>query len=202
MKVIGLCGGSGSGKGMVALYLSEYGYKHIDTDAVYHRITSYLSPCVKELSDAFGTSIIKNGRLDRAELFKLVFTEDKTGLKRGVLNSITHKHILERTQALIEQYRNDGVVGVLVDAPLLFESGFDKLCSSVICVIANENIRIERIMARDRISREKAFVRVRSQLPSDYLMERSEYCIVNNGTAGELEREVALLVEKLNNKEN
>ncbi len=202
MKVIGLCGGSGSGKGMVALYLSEYGYKHIDTDAVYHRITSYLSPCVKELSDEFGMSIIKNGRLDRAELFRIVFTEDKTGLKRGRLNSITHKHILERTRALIEQYRTDGAPAVLVDAPLLFESGFDKLCSSVICVVADENIRIKRIMERDGISRDKAFVRVRSQLPSDYLTERSDYCIVNNGTAEELMHAVAQLAEKLNKKEN
>ncbi len=202
MKVIGLCGGSGSGKGMVALFMSEYGYKHIDTDAVYHRITSYLSPCVKELCDEFGMSIVKSGRLDRAELFRIVFAEDKTGLLRGRLNAITHKHILERTNALIEQYRNEGAKGVLVDAPLLFESGFDKLCSSVICVIADENIRIQRIMERDGISRDKAFVRIRSQLPADYLMERADYCIMNNGRAEDLEREVASLAEKLNEKEN
>ena len=197
MKVIGLCGGSGSGKGMVALCFAEHGFKHIDTDAVYHRITSYLSPCVIELRDEFGDSIIKNGRLDRQELFRIVFKEDTTGLKRGRLNSITHKHILERTEKLIEQYRNEGAKAVLVDAPLLFESGFDKLCSRVICVIADENIRIERIMARDGISHDKAFVRVRSQLPSDYLIERSDYCIMNNGAVDELRSEVASVAEKI-----
>ena len=200
MKIIGLCGGSGSGKGMAALYFAERGYKHIDTDAVYHRITSYLSPCVKELSDEFGNSIIKNGRLDRAELFRIVFKDDNTGLKRGRLNAITHKHILERTEKLIEQYREEGVSAVLVDAPLLFESGFNILCSSVICVVADENIRIERIMARDGISRDKAFVRVRSQLPSDYLIERSDFCIVNNGTADELRQEVLKVAEKIENE--
>ncbi len=186
MKVVGLCGGSGSGKGTVAKILSEIGFRHIDTDAVYRTLTSYCSVCVRELMEAFGKDIFKDGRLDRQLLFKIVFGEDQSGEKRRTLNNITHRHIRERTEALIEKYRAEGASAVLVDAPLLFESEFDKLCSSVICVVAEEKIRINRIMARDGIDFNKALLRIRTQLPDDYLITRSDYSIENNGTEKEL----------------
>ena len=186
MQVIGLCGGSGSGKGTVARLLSELGFCHIDTDAVYRTLTAYCSPCVRELMDSFGKDVFKGGKLDRALLFKRVFESEESGERQRLLNKITHKHILERTVSLIEKYRAEGAAAVLVDAPLLFESEFDKLCSSVICVVADENIRIERIIARDGIEYMQARMRIRSQLPDSYLIERSNYCIENNGTEEEL----------------
>ena len=73
MEIIGLCGGSGSGKGTVAKIFCEYGFKHIDTDAVYHTLTSYPSPCLRELADAFGMEILKGGKLDRTKLAEMVF---------------------------------------------------------------------------------------------------------------------------------
>lgn len=199
MKVIGLCGGSGSGKGTVARILSDLGFCHIDTDAVYHTLTSFPSPCVRELIDAFGEGIFKDGRLDRSALFKIVFEGEDIGEKQRLLNRITHKHIKERTIALIEKFKGEGKEAVLVDAPLLFESEFDKLCSSVICVVAEENIRINRIVERDGIEFMKARMRIRSQLPNDYLISRSDYVIENNGTEEELKLATVAIGKKILN---
>ena len=200
MEIIGLCGGTGSGKGSVAMYLSEYGFKHIDTDAVYHKLISYPSPCVRELVDEFGKGILKNGKLDRTELWRTVFAEEGSGEKKRTLNRITHKHILAKTNELIEKYRSEGAEFVLVDAPLLFESDFDKICSSVICVCADENIRLERIIKRDGIDHLRARMRIKAQLPDSYLVERSDYAVYNNGTEEELENEVKRVASLILNK--
>lgn len=200
MKIVGLCGGSGSGKGTVAKIFCEYGFMHIDTDAVYHTLTSYPSPCLRELADAFGIDIIKGGKLDRAKLSRIVFSGDGSAERRQILNSIAHKHVLEKTKSLIEKNKEDGAIGVIVDAPLLFEASFDRLCSSVICVVADENIRIKRIMSRDKITEKQAFLRIRTQLPDSYLKERSDYCIENNGSEDELRDNVFPIIKELINK--
>ena len=116
------------------------------------------------------------------------------------MNTIAHKHILEKTKALIEKYKSDGAIGVIVDAPLLFESSFDRICSSVICVVADENIRIKRIISRDGISEKQAFLRIRTQLPDSYLKEKSDYSINNNGSEEELRDNVFCIIKKLINK--
>ena len=200
MEIIGLCGGSGSGKGMVSSIFAERGFKHIDTDAVYHFLTSFPSPCLRELADAFGMQIIKNGKLDRKALGKIVFSEDATGEKRKTLNSISHRHILTRTRELIAKYETEGAIGVVVDAPLLFESSFDRICTSIVCVVADEKIRISRIMERDGITGQSAYLRIRTQLPDDYLIQRSDYCIENNGTVEELRDATLSVINKLINK--
>lgn len=200
MEIIGLCGGSGSGKGMVAMLLSEYGFKHIDTDAVYHKLISYPSPCVRELVDEFGLGIMKGGKLDRTELWRTVFGDTGSGEKKRALNRITHKHILDKTLELIEKYKEEGASYVLVDAPLLFESSFDRICTQIICVVADENIRKKRIMERDGIDDLRARMRLKSQLPDSYLTERSDYIIKNNGTPEELEQEVRAVANLILNK--
>ena len=199
MKIVGLCGGSGSGKGAVAKIFAEYGFVHIDTDALYHTMTSYPSPCLRELADAFGNEIISNGKLDRKVLANLVFSGEGSGERRQTLNSIAHKHIREKTKSLIEKYKNEGAIGVVIDAPLLFESSFDKLCTYVICVIADENIRMERIIKRDEITGKQAFLRIKTQLPDSYLVENSDYTITNNGTEEELRDATFEVVKKLIN---
>ena len=75
MKIIGLCGGSGSGKGAVCDLFLELGIPSIDTDALYHKMTSSDSPCLRALAEEFGASIIDvHGKLDRAVLRGIVFS--------------------------------------------------------------------------------------------------------------------------------
>lgn len=194
MKVIGMCGGSGSGKGVACSFFAELGIKIIDTDKVYHTITSSDSECLRELSFTFGTSIIENGKLNRRALADIVFSS-RDRLK--LLNSIAHKHILSEVRRIIERYRNEGAVGVIVDAPLLFESGFDKECDATLAVCASTETRISRIIKRDNISKEMAIKRIQSQKSDEWLKMNCDYYIDNDSTTDSLKAEVYDIAKKI-----
>lgn len=197
MKVVGLCGGSGSGKGTVALLFEEYGFKSIDTDRLYHEMTSYMSPCLLELIDAFGDGIVKDGQLCRPTLREMVFKDTDNTSALSLLNSITHKHIKIETEALLSKYECEGTLAVLIDAPLLFESGFDKMCSSVIAVVADSEIRLDRIIKRDGIARDEAEKRINSQISDSKLIEKSDYIIVNDGDLDTLRERAGAVAEQI-----
>lgn len=200
MKVIGLCGGSGSGKGMVSEIFSVFGIPSIDTDKVYHELTSKPSECLTALTNEFGEGILDSeGALNRKALSELVFGDGVCASRRKTLNSITHKYVLDRTREILANYEALGAKAAIVDAPLLFESGFDKECDIIIAVIADMNIRIDRIMLRDDISETKATLRVKTQLPDDYLISRSDYVINNSTSLDALEEAVSDIANKILN---
>lgn len=188
MKVIGLCGGSGSGKGLVCRFFDESGIKSIDTDKVYHDLISKDSECTRELISFFGEGISSYSGIDRKKLREVAFSSDED-LRQ--LNRITHKHILAKVRTMIEEYKKQGCPGVIVDAPVLFESGFDSECDLTICVIADEKTRIERIISRDGISYESAKARIDAQISNDELIRKCTYSIENNSTEQELSKRVA-----------
>jgi dephospho-CoA kinase len=126
MKVIGLCGGSGSGKGLVCKILSEYSVPNIDTDGLYREMTSGDSPCLRALRNEFGESIIgADGSLDHSVLRNIVFSSADSRERRARLNEIAHGYIRDEARNIISQYRERGAEAIVVDAPLLYESGFD-----------------------------------------------------------------------------
>ena len=194
MIVIGLCGGSGSGKGTVSKIFLEYGIPSIDTDAVYHNITSYNSPCLRALSIEFGEDIIADGnRLDRKKLGSIVFTS-KDRLKR--LNEITHRYILNEVRNSLLEYEKEGRMAAIVDAPLLFESGFNEECDLTVCVISDEEKRISRIVDRDGITYETAKKRIGTQINDTELVNLCDYVITNNDDIPSL-RSQTLRIAKL-----
>ena len=198
MKIVGLCGGSGSGKGTVAELFSEYGIPSIDTDAVYHDITSSSSPCLDALSLEFGVGILTaNGALDRKKLSDVVFFGEDSKRKREKLNVISHKYVLKETRKLLLEYEKRGSKAALVDAPLLFESGFDKECDFIIAVVADKSVRIKRITKRDGIDENSAKRRIDSQLTDEYLKERADFIIENSGNIIELKSKIENIVVKI-----
>ena len=199
MKVIGLCGGSGSGKGTVAALLEKYRIPSIDTDAIYHEITSKKSDCLDELVLEFGEEILIDGSsLNRKALANIVFAVPNSD-KVSLLNKITHKYVLAEVRKNIAALEKSGFSAVLVDAPMLFESGFNSECHKVIGVLADHKIRVARIMERDKISYDAAQRRISSQLSDEYLQEKCDYTIVNNGDISVLSRAVDKLAEKILN---
>ena len=195
MIVIGLCGGSGSGKGKVAEIFASLGVPSIDADLVYRDLTVSNSPLVKKLSDRFGDSITdETGALDRAALSKIVFS-DKKALED--LNKISHEHILAETERRISELSKIGYRYVIFDAPLLFESGFDKKCDVTICVVADRELRIRRIIIRDSISRQRAEARIAAQLSDEFLIGKCDYVIYNNDSEDSLHKEVASIANKI-----
>lgn len=198
MKVIGLCGGSGSGKGVVSGLFGKFNIPVIDTDLVYKEITSYNSECMKALVAIFGNSVQNtDGSLNRARMRELVFADANSQENRSCLNEITHSYVLSETEKRIEWYKKEGYSAVIADVPLMFESGFDKKCDVLIAVTADKETRISRIILRDGIDRKQAEARIASQIPSTKLSEMVDYVIENNGDLGSLEIKVDEIHKKI-----
>ncbi len=180
--ILGLTGPSGAGKSVVAQRLRVvHGFAWIDTDAVYHELISAPSACLDELVAAFGKEILTpEGALHRPALAAIVFAPDNKD-KLELLNHITHKHVLARADRRIEAARAAGAKGAVIDAPLLFESGADKMCTHTLAVLADKDKRLSRIMARDGLSLEAAQRRLDAQKSDDFYIERAEYILENNG---------------------
>lgn len=198
MTVLGLTGPTGAGKGTVAkVFETFYGIPSIDTDRVYHDLLVPPSACLNELVAAFGVDILTaDGNLDRAVLSKIVFS-DSSREKQTCLNRITHKYVLDRTAEILEAYRLDGLPAALVDAPLLYESGFDAKCDKVIAVLAPMELRKSRIIARDALSEERAMARLNIQKPDDFYTAKAEYVVINDGDQDALIEQVSRIVADL-----
>lgn len=195
MLTIGLTGPTGAGKGAVASLLAAYGIPSIDTDAVYCELLVPPSPLLDELAATFGAGILTpSGELDRVALSAKVFTAGcQDQLER--LNSVTHPHILNEVRRRLAVYgrswRDTGApIAVMVDAPQLYESGFDRECEIICSVLAPKKTRLARIMARDGMTEERALARMRAQR-SDSFYRKAGYVIVNDGDMERLEEEVS-----------
>ena len=197
MIKIGICGSSGSGKGYVCKQFSTYGYKWIDTDRVYRDLATPKSTCVKELKEYFGDSILNpDGSLNRKALSKSVFEGENSKERLNKLNQITHFHIQNETERIIQECEENGYKGVLVDAPVLFESGFDKICDITICVTAPTELKLQRIINRDGIPYDKAVARINNQLNDDELRAKCNYEIKNSSN-DDVEKQILAILSKI-----
>lgn len=200
MKIIGLTGPSGSGKGELCAILEKFGIFSIDTDRVYHQLLAPPSACLDELSAHFGSQILNSdGSLDRAALAKKVFAPG-AGSELEVLNRITHKYVLGKAREIISEFSQQGCSAVIVDAPALYESGFDKECDFCVAVIADKETRVERIMARDGISRDAAEKRINAQKPDSFYTEHARIVIYNNSNTSELQKQALEILRVLEAK--
>ena len=199
MKIIGLTGQSGAGKGTVAKILKKNGIPHIDCDEIYHSMLISGGECTNELAKHFGSDILaEDGTVDRKKLGSIVFSGEGHEKNLAKLNEITHSRVLKKCRELLEGYKAQGKIAVAVDAPTLFESGFDKECDIILSVIAPHEIRLKRIINRDRISLEKALERFSAQKSEDFFRENSDYVIENATDEDELEKSIQKFIrEKL-----
>ncbi len=201
---IGLCGRSGSGKGYVASRFLTWGIPSVDTDAVYRAMTgpsAELSPCMRELCAVFGNRVVcPDGSLDRRAMSEIVFAEDGAHA-RLTLNRITHRYILAETRRAAGQWEREGAAAVLIDAPLLFESGFDAFCRYTVCVVASEEASLARILRRDGISREEAGRRLAAQMTNEELIRRCDFAVYNELEAEDLEGQIRRIVGAIREKE-
>ncbi len=201
MRIIGLCGGSGSGKGEVCRAFERLGIPTLDTDAVYHSIISAPGDCVNEIKNVFGPHVVSEttGGLDRMRLREEVFPEiktDRSDFLLSRLNEISHKYVLKTAREWLLAQKGSGAPAAVIDAPLLFESGFDKECDLILLVTAPLNLRVERIKSRDGISESEAKRRISAQLDDEKLREVSDAVIENHGDLSNLYAQVCSFVEK------
>lgn len=168
---IGLTGQTGAGKGYVCEMFKKRGFKIIDCDKIAHELTKKGSPILDVLAKEFGDDIIKNGELDRKLLASRSFDTKEHTQK---LNSILHPEIIKRCKEQAEGL-------TVLDASQLFEANMQNDCYKVICVVADENTRIKRIVARDNITEQQARLRMSAQFDKDFFIDNCDYTIYNNG---------------------
>lgn len=178
MKIVGLTGGSGSGKGTVGAFFRDLGCCVIDTDLLYHSMINADSDCSRAIISRFGDSVKNaNGGIDRRVLADIVFS-DASSLE--TLNVIAHSYVRAECEKIIDYNRRLGIEILIIDAPQLFEAGMDKICDTTIAVTACEDVRVDRICARDGITRDKALSRIHAQYSDDFFRANCSYLIEND----------------------
>ena len=178
MLIIGITGGSGSGKSTVADILCSFGAETIDADVVYHDLLNNSEAMKSELKKRFPETITDEGKLSRKALAKIVFS-DKEALSD--LNQIAHKFVIQETERMLEELYRKNVPYICIDAIALFESKLSDICDATIGVIAPRALRLSRITARDGIDNMAASARINAQEPDEFFRERCDYIIENAG---------------------
>lgn len=173
--VVGLTGQTGAGKGYVSAYLKSMGCYVVDTDLVARELTMKGSEFLRIIAAQFGEDIIDvNGELDRKLLASRAFKDKQS---QELLNSLMHPEIIRISTERCTDALENGAVAAVIDAPLLFECGADKICDTVIAVTAPDEIRLQRIMQRDSITKEQALQRMSVQHDDAFYSTKSEFTV-------------------------
>ena len=184
-RIVGITGGIGSGKSTVSHYLSSLGADLIDADSIARELADTRKDMIDILVEHFGKCILnQDGKLDRRVLARIVF-EDTNRLKE--LNHITHKFIADEIVRRVLNIKAEKEKGLIViDAPLPVKHGFLDLVDEVWVVYAPENVRIDRIMSRNGLTREEALKIIASQMKEDDYLKLADRIIYNSGSMEDL----------------
>ena len=173
-KIIGLTGGIGSGKTTIANYIKSLGVPVYIADDEAKKLLNN-DTIQKEIKNAFGETIFENNLLIKERLSQIVFN-DTDKLKK--LNSIIHPAVKAHFKEWLEDHKKAPMI--VKEAAILFESGSDQDCDTVITVVAPINTRIERVKQRDKIAEQEVLNRIKNQWSDEMRLEKSDYSIENN----------------------
>ena len=172
-KIIGLTGGIGSGKTMVAKYIKSFGIPVYIADDEARELMNK-SEVIQAISSAFGNEVAIKGIINRDELAKIVFNNPQ---KLQKLNSIVHPEVKKHFESWVEKHKQYPFV--VKEAAILFESGSYKDCDEIIAVTAPLETRLQRVMERDQTDRESVLKRIQNQWTDEQRIEKSNYVIHN-----------------------
>nr|WP_315019532.1 dephospho-CoA kinase [uncultured Aminipila sp.] len=193
MKIIGLTGGIGSGKSTVSNYLLQKGYPIIDADKIAREMVRPDSEILFKLVDCFGNNILnQDGSLNRKSLATIAFSSKE---QKGKLDNIMLNEIVRNILKEIEFYNKEGKELIFIDAPLLFETGLDKKSQETWVVDATDEIRIERVVKRDGLTREEVLARVEKQMSRDEQQKRASFVLNNSTTPEDLYEQIDKLLK-------
>lgn len=196
MIVLGLTGQSGAGKGVFSEIAKEYhGFAAIDTDKTAREVVCKGQPCLCELVECFSCDILNDdGTLNRQKLAACAFSDEE---KHKSLNKITHSYIMQKIEQWVKDCRESGVTCAIIDAPLLFESGADKLCDITVGIIAPYDTRLERILSRDCIDEKNARIRLDSQQKDSFFREKCTHILENDTCREDFEKKVHKFIDEI-----
>lgn len=192
--IVGLTGGIGSGKTTVAKLFQKHGVPIYIADE-RARLLMERPDVVEAVQQIFTTSVInENGLLDRAKIKQLVF-DNKTLLEQ--LNQVVHPRVKQDFEDWLNEHKDSPFV--IKESAILFESGLETSCDLVILVVAPEEIRIERVMARDGVSKDQVLKIIDNQMKDEEKVERSQYIIENNNKKT-IESDIIAIIRDINLK--
>ncbi len=196
MKVIGLTGGTGSGKSVVSKSLAEAGAVIVDADKIAHEIILKGEPAYQEIIEYYGTGILdEEGNIIRKKLGEIVFNDKE---KLAFLNQCTHKYITAEVKKQIAEAKEEGTAtAIIVDAPLLLEAKLETVCDLVWVVYAEPEVRAQRVMARDGITYELAKARIANQKSWEEYKAAADAVIDNSKDLSYLEGQLTEILKTL-----
>jgi len=198
MIKIGITGGIGCGKSVVANLLRERGFPIIDADKIAKEIIKTNVTVKNRIIDEFGPDVYaKNGTLDRYRMAEIIFSQPDA---RKKLNAIVHPFVIDFQNQQLQQYEQKGVAIAGVEAALIFEAHAERHFDVIIVVSAPSSMVIERIHERDDLSISEITNRIQSQMPVAEKIKRADYVVSNDGTIDDLKEKVRQLIDWLSKK--
>lgn len=189
MRIIGLTGSIASGKTTVATMLREMGAVVIDADAIVHDLQRPGTPVFAAIVREFGPGVLRaDGSLDRQALGRIVFADPG---RRRSLEAIVHPAVRAEIWRQIEHHRRAGRTAVVLDIPLLYESGWDRMVDEIWVVYVDAETQKARLMARSGLSAEEAEARIAAQMDLEEKARRAHRVIDNRGTLDATRAQVA-----------
>jgi dephospho-CoA kinase len=192
LVIAGLTGGIASGKSTVSAFLKDAGAVIVDADKIAREVVQKGQPAWREIVGTFGrTILLPDGEINRILLGDIIFNDPA---QKHVLNRIVHPEVIsETTTRLAEIEKNQPGSVVILDVPLLIESGMDSGLSDIIVVYVPESIQIQRLMDRDALTQAQALARIRSQMPIEEKKKRATI-IIDNSDGLEITRNISLRI--------
>ncbi|NXK93966.1 DCAKD protein, partial [Formicarius rufipectus] len=196
MFLVGLSGGTASGKSTVVAMLRELGCAVIDADLIAREVVQPQSKAHQQILQHFGTGILlENGEINHEALGNIIFSQPE---KRRLLNSITHPEILKQMLRQILKYFVLGYRYVILDIPLLFEThGLTKFMKYTVMVYCGPATQRERLMQRSGLDAAAAAAQIRAQLPLEMKRPCPTHIIDNSGDRESTRRQVLRLHARL-----
>ncbi len=189
MKLIGLTGPTGAGKSSLKDVAESLGFQVIDCDKIARKSVEKGTEGLKALVKAFGEEILLcDGSLNRKALAERAFSS-KGNTK--ILNETLLPFVVEM---VLNECKGENI---LLDAPTLIESGLNEKCNSVISVLADKNVRLERIIKRDNISESDALLRINAGKTENFYKGNSDFVIYNNNDDAEFQKEFADILREI-----
>lgn len=188
MLKVAITGNIASGKSQVEKFISNKNYPVYDTDKIAHKI-------LEQVKDFYGYDVFTDGKIDRKKLGNLVFSNPDLKKK---LEEIIHPKVKEEILKIFKK----GYQIVFISIPLLFETGFDKLFDKIIFVQCDDDIRLQRLMERNHITKTQALSRMNSQQEQEEKIKKSDFILHNNSTIRDLETQVNSLLTDIINTQN
>ena len=176
MLRVGLTGSIAVGKSFVASVFEELGAHVLDADRTAREVVMPGTPGLKAVAEAFGEEILNaDGTLNRKQLGAVVFADES---QRQRLNHILHPFIIARQDEILNEWEAKDPHGIgIVDAALMIESGGYKRFDKLIVVHCRPEVQLERLMLRDKLSRDEALRRIESQMPQEEKQKFADYLI-------------------------